>query len=299
MSDMGVNLGNIQFYTETTGTRSDDQALDKVMDSIMDAVPEGVSREEVGKAIDDAIKANPDASMKEIMEAAVNTINTDHGVTSDASEISAMKAAWDDFTTDTGLTGENIKEILTDPVSFVLSDENTSEVSVKKMLAMLYLLMIEMAGEESANQLLEGCKQRYEIMEIAKEKAGDLRTKAWVSFAAGAISAGIQIYGGAKGLNAAKAGNSSLAQAYGGQSGAYNTIAGGFSGGVNAVAGLATGHIDAHIAELDGESQVAQANKELADKMRQKVGDLISNLINMLQSMSQTDYQTMITIGRA
>ena len=67
---------------------------------------------------------------------------------------------------------------------------------------------------------------------------------------------------------------------------------------VTAGGGLAAGKIDADIAVNEGESQVASAEQEMANKMRQKASELIQSLFNILQNIAQVDYQTMTAIGR-
>lgn len=301
----GTGFENLQTYTEFTSNTQDNIAFENLVNTIMGEVPETVTREEVLDAINQAIADEPDATMEEVLEKAVETINQTQDLDDDV--VTKLHDAWDTFKSESGLSEDDISAILADPVDAVLSDgDNMSEVSLKKMLAMMYLLMIEIAGKESADELLIGCEQRDEIMEIAKEKAGNLRTKAWVSFATDMTAAAIQIGAGAmsmgaagKGLNAAKAGQSGLAQSYGGMATAYGSLGGGFSSLMKAGGNLGAGLIDARNAELDGESQVASANMDIANKMRQKAVELLQHLLSMLQGMSQADYQTMTTIGRA
>ncbi|MCK5099137.1 MAG: hypothetical protein KAR45_13600, partial [Desulfobacteraceae bacterium] len=264
------------------------------------AVPDATP-DEIGQAIDKIKAENPNWTMDQVFEAAIKQLNPN----CDDKTINEIRNSWQEFTGVSDLSKDDISQILASPLGFVLKDEGTSETSVKNLIALLMLLMIEIAGEESANQLLEGCKQRDSIMEIAKEKASDIRMKAVVNLVIGLCSAAVQIGASAaamssasKGMTAAKAGNMGLSTAYGAQGSAQAGIGQGLSTACNAIGGLITGLIDANIALLDGESQVASTNKDIADKLRQKATELMQSCLKLLESMSQADYQTMTAIGR-
>ncbi|MBI9092601.1 MAG: hypothetical protein JEZ12_25575 [Desulfobacterium sp.] len=297
----GTNFDSLQLYGEMTGTQQDDRALATLNDEILAAVP-GATPEEVGQTIDRIKAEKPNWTMDQVFEAAIKELNP----SCEAETINTIRAAWQEFTGVSNLSNDDIGNILASPLGFVTGDDQASERTIKETLAVLMLLMIEIAGEESANQMFEGFQQRDEIMTIAMEKADDIRTKAVISMVVGLASAAVQIGGSAmsmggasKGLNAAKVGNVGLAQAHGGMSSAWSGLGQGGSAVVNSVAGLLTGMIDAEIAIKDGESQVAGIQKETADKLRQKVGELIQACMNLLQAMNQADYQTMTAIGRA
>jgi hypothetical protein len=255
----------------------------------------------VGQAIDRIKTANPGWTMDQVFTAAVKVLNPG----CDTEKINQIRSSWQEFTGVSNLSSDDIGKILTKPADYVISNPEITEKTVKNTMAMLMLLMVEIAGEESANQLLEGFSQRDEIMAIAKEKASDIMSKAIVNLVVGLTSAAVQIgfsigamSSSAKGLNAAKAGDGTLSSAYGGKAMAISGLGQAGSSAVNALGGIITGMYDADIAIKDGESQVANINKETSDKLRQKATELIQNCISMLQSMSQADYQTMTAIGR-
>ncbi len=301
ISDIGgTNFDTLQLYAEMTGTEQDDQAIEKLNQDILAAIPDSTP-EEVGEAIDRIKTANPSWTMDQVFEAAVRELNPG----CDTEKINQIRTSWQEFTGISSLSTDDIGKILTNPAEYVLGNPEITEKTIKNTMAMLMLLMVEIAGEESANQLLEGFAQRDEIMAIAREKAKDIMAKAIVNLVVGLASAAIQIGASAsamsnasKGLNAAKAGDGALAGAYGGKSQAIAGLGQAGSSACSALGGLITGMYDADIAIKDGESQVANINKETSDKLKQKASELIQNCISMLQSMSQADYQTMTAIGR-
>ena len=296
---------NLHFYTAMTRSLADDKAFAGLVDTIMDTVPKGVTKDDVMAAINQAIADTPGADMDEILEAAVDRLNQDHGGIMDGAAAAALHDAWDTYKDASGLADDDIGAILADPVSVTLDQVEKSSTSIKQILAMLYLLMIELAGEESANQLLEGCAQRDQIKELAKEKASKIRTKAWIEFGTQMATATINVTSGmvsfgagGLGLGAALKGNQGASQSLGALGTSFGTFSSGISGGATAVSGVITGHIDARIAEIDGESQVAQGHMDIANKMKQRAIELFQGLLSMLQSISQADHTTMTAIGR-
>lgn len=295
----GNNFDTFQLYAEMTGNEQDDQILETLNTQILAAVPDATP-EQVGEAIDRIKSDNPNWTMGQVFEAAIGELNPD----CEADTINQIRSSWQEFTGVSNLSSDDIGEILASPAEFVLTND-ASETSIKNTIAILMLLQIDIAGEQSAFEMLEGCAQRDEIMRLAHEKADDIMAKAKIGLAVGLTSSAIQIgassasmSSASKGLTAAKAGNSGLAQAYGGKSSAYSGLGQGASGAVNAVGGLFTGMKDADIAIKEGESQVASIQKEAADKRKQKLGELIQSARDLLQSMSQADNQTLTTIGR-
>lgn len=308
----GNNFDTLQLYAEMTGTEQDDKALENLNQQILAAVPDKTP-EQVGEAIDKIKSDNPNWTMDQVFEAAIGELNPD----CDAEAINEIRSSWQEFTGVSNLSTDDVGKILASPFQFVTNDKDSSEKTIKNTLAVLMLLMVEIAGQESANQLFEGFQQRDEIMTIAKEKANDLRTKAIVSLVTGLISATIQIgasslamSSASKGLNASKAASApgltpqdsgslgSLSSSYGGMSNAWSGMGQAASGACNTVGGFISGMIDAKIAIKDGESQVAGIQKDTADKLRQKAGELVQAVMNLLQAMNQADYQTMTAIGR-
>ena len=83
----------------------------------------------------------------------------------------------------------------------------------------------------------------------------------------------------------------SMGQAYGG-------MGQGGAAALNALGGFIAAQMDAEMALIDGETQVANITKETADKLRQKAAELIQACMQLMQNISQADYQTMTTIGR-
>lgn len=297
----GITFSSLQLYTELTATEQDDTALQNLNQKILEAVPDA-SPDQVSEAIDRIKQEHPNWTMDQVFEAAVRELNPQI----EDAKINEIRNAWTEFTGVSNLSRDDISQILASPIDFVHGGGETNQTTLKSAIAALMLLMIELAGEESANELLIGCKERDNIMEIAKEKAELLKEKAITNLIMGLVSAGIQIgasmasfSSASKGMTAAKAGDGNLASAYGGKASAWAGLGQAGSAAVNAVGTYISGMIDAEIAIKDGESQVAQMNKEIADKMRQKATELIQACLQLLQSMAQADYQTMTAIGRA
>lgn len=293
------NFENLQIHASFTSGMDDDAAYHALVDQIMESMPEGVTRDDVMDAINKAIADEPDTPMEEILERVVKEINEAHGIKADNTTIKDLHNAWDAFQKDTGLADDKIASILVDPANLENFGE-LSETSIKEMLAWLYLVMIEIAGEESANQLYAGCRKRDEIMALARDKADKIRDKATIQFATQMVSAGLQVAGGAAGMRSGMRGikNPDMAMAYGAVGSGQSAIAQGFGQMGTAGGNLAAGKLDADIAIIEGESQVASAEQEMANKLRQKASELIQSLFNILQGMSQVDYQTMTAIGR-
>ena len=277
----GSTFGNLELYADLTDNTQDNEKLDALKNMILAAAPDATP-EEVGKAIDDAIaqaKAeNPDApvNMEEIFETAVKQLNSD---CSDEA-IQNIISAWQDFTGVSSLSQDDISQILVSPYVFVACDETTSVATIHNTMAMLILMMIEIAGEESADQLLAGFAEKDTIMAIAREKKSELTTKAWVNFAFGMTAAAVQGLAAFASMVPAAKGNQGLAQAF---SGLGQAISGMVNAGGQAWAGL----IDADIALLDGESQVAGMNKETRDKLKAKAEEVIKTLMNLLMTIAQ------------
>lgn len=293
-----VNLGNLDTYAAMTQTHHDDKAMVVLNEKIMAAVPDATPQE-IADQIDQIKAANPEMTMDQVFETAVKSLNPQ----CDADAINEIRSAWQTFVNVSNLSGDDIKAILKAPIEFSITNSADSETSIKQLMAMLMRLMIEIAGEESASQLLEGCQQRDEIEKLAKEKAGDMRVKAWTNLAVGLVSAGCQGVGALgsgifSGAGVVTYKNSSLSQSLGGVGGAINSMGQAGSTATNAVGSLFTGLTDAEIAIKEGKSQTTSINKETADKMRQKATELLQACMQLLQSMSQADYQTMTTIGR-
>jgi ribosomal protein L11 len=296
----GTNFDTLQLYAEMTGSKQDDQVIEKLNQQILAAVPDSTP-EEVGQAIDRIKTANPGQTMDEVFAAAVKELNPG----CDTDKINQIRSSWQEFTGVSNLSTDDIGKVLTNPAEYIVNNPDSTEKTIKNTMAMLMLLMVEIAGEESANQLLEGFAQRDEVMSIAKAKADDIRAKAIVSLVMGLVSAGVQIGTSAaamgiasKGFNATKAGDTALANLYGAKSQALSGFSQAGAGVCSTLGGTISGMFDAEIAIKDGESQVANIHKETSDKLRQKASELIQNCISMLQSMSQADYQTMTAIGR-
>ena len=296
----GTNFDTLQLYAEMTGTEQDDQIIEKLNQQILAAVPDS-NAEEVGEAIDKINTANPSWTMDEVFAAAVKELNP----SCDTDKINQIRSSWQEFTGVSNLSTDDIGKVLTNPTEYIVNNPDSTEKTIKNTMATLMLLMVEIAGEESANQLLEGFAQRDEVMSIAKAKANDIRAKAITNLVMGLISAGVQIGTSAAsmrmatiGAKAAKAGDTALASVYGAKSQALTGFGQAGAGVCSTLGGTISGMFDAEIAIKDGESQVANIQKETSDKLRQKATELIQNCISMLQSMSQADYQTMTAIGR-
>lgn len=331
---MNITFDNLSLYTHLTAdSNQDNQKLADLKNQMLSAVPDA-SQEEItaatDKAIQDARTANPDSplNMEEIFETAVRQLNP--GCENEA--ITRIRNAWQDFTGVNNLSQDDIGQILVSPFGFVASDENTSLATIQNTMAILFLLMIEIAGEESANQLLEGSIQAEKIMEIAKNKKNKLIEKAIVTAVTGFISAAVQgiastasmacsIKGlsdtnkGIKASNAAdalakdsgpelevntltKLGDSyfSKASASGSMGQAISGLGQAGGGAVNAIGGLWAGIIDGEIAVLDGESQVVNINKDTADKMKKKAEELIMAMMNILKTIAQARHDTLSNI---
>jgi len=301
INDIGVNnFDRLQIYAEMTESAQDDQIIETLNTQILAAVPDATPKQ-VGEAIDQIKADNPNWTMDQVFEAVIGELNPD----CEADTINQIRSSWQEFTGVSNLSNDDISEILASPIDFVSNDDAASETTIKNTLVILALLLIDIAGEESAFEMLEGCSQRDEIMKLAHEKAEDIKAKAKIGLAVGLTSSVVQIgassmsmSNASKGLTAAKAGNSGLAQAYGGKSSAWSGMGQGVSGAVNAVGGLLTGMKDADIAVNEGESQAAGIKKDAAASRKQKLAELIAAAQNILQAISQADNQTMTAIGR-
>ncbi|MBF0201651.1 MAG: hypothetical protein HQK66_10130 [Desulfamplus sp.] len=430
----GTNFDNLGIYSQLTATKTDDDALASLNKEIKAALPD-VKSSDIGQAIDKVRTENPDWTMDKVFDAVVRGLNPDCGTES----LNKIRAAWQDFTSCGNLSSDDVSQILRAPVEFAMNNSDVSQATIKNTLALLMLLMVEIAGEESASNLLEGAHKRDEILSLAQEKAKDIRVKAWVNLAVGVISSAVQIGSGVlslgsllkgKGGNAKKADpdkvsdikgniqdnktnvpdakgkeiekdlqkikadsdefvefdkfdtdskknplsldsendffnhnnkpesesskifsndivldpkdagydtdpgakekltmidqsdNKNLAADSDNKAKSENIIAKGIKGikgAAHLVGGLSegagklgpglsktvelagssiTGHIDANIALTDGKSQVTSIDKDTADKMRQKSGEMVQACLQLLQAMAQADYQTMTAIGR-
>ncbi|WP_022665964.1 hypothetical protein [Desulfospira joergensenii] len=297
----GNTFNSLSLYADLTDDAQDNEKLEALQNMILAAAPDATP-EQVGQAIDDAIaqaKAeNPDSpvNMEEIFETAVKSLNsecTDEAVTN-------IKNAWQEFTGINNLNQDDIGQILVSPFSFVATDEDASVATIQNTLALLVLLMIEIAGEESANQLLEGFDQKDTIMALAKEKAAKLREKAWVNFGFGLAAAGSQALGGLSQMIGSGVGlggvSEKAAKSWAGLGQGAGSLGQAGSTTCNAIAGLWTGLIDADIAEIEGKSQVASINKDTADKLKAKAEELIKTMINLLQTIAQAKHGVLTSI---
>lgn len=194
MNIEGNTFDSLRLYADLTADgQADNEKLAALNDQILAAVP-GATPEQVSLAIEEAMQQakneDPDApvDMAKIFETAVKQINSQCG----DEAIKNIINAWQDFTGVANLSKDDIGQILASPFGFVATDDNTSLSTIHNTMAILMLMMIEIAGEESANQLMEGFAQKDTIMEIAKQKKSELVTKAIVNMVVGLVSAGIQ-----------------------------------------------------------------------------------------------------------
>lgn len=273
MSDLSINT--ISSAMEIGFLGGDEGEWGDVENKLAELLP-GVDSDDLTAEIKKYIEANPSATPAEVLEAVVTKLNPD--VTTE--QVSALRTEWEQFATTTGLGPDTLLEIMATPET----SGSSSSMSVKDLMAQLMLLMIEIFGEEAANELLEGFSERDTIMDLAKEKAAQLRTQAWTQLAMGLCSAACSIAGGIGGMK--MAGNAAKSQA-------FSTIMQGFGKVFDSINQCATSMIQAHIAEIDGESQAAQVRKDTAQKLEDMARDLVKTMLEIYQNMASQEYQTM------
>ena len=277
-------LDALRDYGSETATADDDKALAQLNNKIMEALP-GVDSSTVGDAIDKAVAANPNMSMDEVFTQVVKSLNAD----CEDALINEIRSAWQSFAGVDNLTQDDIAGILP-PKGALDPSQVDTQMSIKEAIAFFMLAMIELAGEESASQLFQNTQLRDQIMDLAKEKASDLKTKAVVNLICGLVASGAQIAGGVMAMK------NSTNQAISGAWTGFGQAGGGMS---NSIGGCITGFIDADIAINEGKSQMLSTMKDANSQLRQKAIEVIQTCIQMLQSLAQADYQTMTAIGRA
>ena len=285
MSDMGIS--GYRATMEGSASGSVNKELADVSNMLNDLLPD-VDMAELDEAMQAYATAHPNATKADVLEAVVTQYKPD--ITN--SEVAALRTEWEQFTA-----------ALDDDPSWFLETQSSSMsnktgMSVQDMMAQLMLTMIEVFGEEAANQLLAGFSERDTIMALAKEKAAEMRFMAGMQLACGLASAGFQIAGGLGTMRMAT--NSMKPNVTQQQSTAMNTKAQGFGQVMTGTAKifdsfsqLMTGLSQAKIAELDGESQSAQIRKETAQKLEDSARDLITTMLNIYNDQQSRDYQNL------
>ena len=246
----------------------------KDVEQKLSALLPGIDSGELNSAIREYIQANPSATPAEVLEAVVTQL--DPSVTTE--QVSALRTEWEQFAQTTKLDAGELLGVMQLPG---VGDELTP-TSVKDMMAMLVLMMIELFGEEAADQLLEGFAERDNIMALAKEKATQMRTMAWIQLGTGLTSAAISIYGGCKGMKMDSGKAMAFSQAISGTAKLFD-VAGQFAGSM----------IQANIAEIDGKSAAAQIRKETSQKLEDMARDLIKTFMDVYDNLKSQEYQTM------
>lgn len=273
MSDL--TIGTVHAAMQSGEISGDQQEWADVENKLAELLP-GVDTGDLTDAVREQIKANPNATPAEVLEAVVKELNPEVG----SAEVSALRSEWEQFAQSTGMEPSELLEIMKTP-------ETGSEVtatSIKDMMADLMAMMIQLFGEEAASQLLEGFAERDTVMALAKQKASEMRTMAWCQLGLGLCSAATSIVGGIGGMR--MAGNAAKSQA-------FSTMMGGGAKVFDSLSQMSTSLIQANIAELDGESQSAQMRKETAQKLEDMARDLIKVMIDIYNSMMSQEYQTM------
>ncbi len=234
----------------------------------------GVDSQTLSSAIANYIEAHPTATPGEVLEAVVSQLNP--AVASE--QVAALRTEWEQFAATTTLDAASLLEVMKTPAAGAPTIE-----SVRDIMAMLVLLMIEIMGEESASQLMEGFAQRDEIMALAKEKAAEMRTMAWTQLALGLTSAAISIAGGLMGMGFKDSSQAML----------WSQVVAGSAKLFDSASQFAASMIQANIAEIEGQSQVAQVRKETAQKLEDLARDMIRAFMEIYNSLLQQQYQTM------
>ncbi|WP_028588050.1 hypothetical protein [Desulfocurvus vexinensis] len=233
----------------------------------------GIDTQTLSAAITDYIEAHPSATPGEVLEAVVNQLNP--GLAAD--QVAALRTEWEQFAATTTLDAASLLAVMKTP------EEVVTPQSVRDLMAMLLMLMIEVMGEESASQLMEGFAQRDEIMALAKEKAAEMRAMAWTQLALGLTSAAISIVGGLAGMGFKDSSKAML----------WSQVVAGSAKLFDTASQFATSMIQANIAEIEGKSQVAQIRKETAQKLEDLARDLVRTFMEIYNSLLQQQYQTM------
>ena len=273
-----------------------DKELADVANMLNELLPD-VDMAELDEAMQAYAMAHPEATKADVLEAVVKQYKPD--ITT--SEIAALRTEWEEFS-------EALEALKDDQGWFTeiqgsYMDMKTG-MSVMDMMAELRLMMVEVFGEEAASNMLQGFAERDALMELAKEKAEEMRFMAGAQLACGLASAGFQIAGG---LGTMKMATNSMKTGVTQQaSTALNTKAQGFGQVMSGTAKifdtfsqLMTGLSQARIAELDGESQSAQIRKETAQKLEDMARDLISTVLNLYNEQASRDYQNLSKVFNA
>ena len=234
----------------------------------------GIDTQTLSAAITDYIEAHPSATPGEVLEAVVNQLNP--GLATE--QVAALRTEWEQFAATTSLDAASLLAVMKTP-----EETGPTIQSMRDIMAMLLMLMIEIMGEESASQLMEGFAQRDEIMALAKEKAAEMRAMAWVQLAMGLTSAAISIVGGLAGMGIKDSSKAML----------WSQVVSGSAKLFDTASQFATSMIQANIAEIEGKSQVAQVRKETAQKLEDLARDLIRTFMELYNSLLQQQYQTM------
>lgn len=283
MSDLTINSISTAI---SSGTIDGDLSEWQDVKDQLSALLPNVSSEELTTAIQEYMQANPTATPAEVLEAVVTNLNPN----ASAEAVAALRTEWEQFADTTGLNASALLYVMAMPET---EGTEVTRESVKDMMANLMMLMIEIFGEEAASQLLEGFSERDTIMELAKQKAEEMRTQAGWQLAMGLTSATIQIAGGLWSMNAAgKTLNMSESEAAAMNSkiqGA-NMAIGGSAKIADTFGSFMSTMIQANIAELDGEMSAAQIRKETADKLQNMAQDLINHFMTIYTDMASREY---------
>jgi len=295
----GTVFDNLETYAQITSTGEDDAILEKLNQLIFEAVPDA-DPGEVGEKIDEILKQNPTWTIDQVLEAVVTSLNPGCG----DDIISEIKTAWEAFTGVSDLSSDDVADIIENPASFAVNDSDNASVSLKQAIKILMLLLVEIAGDESAAMLEQGVLERDNIEALGEKKATEIITKGWIEGSVQALSGLCSILGSiGTGVGAAggfkNVGNTVKSQAWGNMGQSLSGFCSALSSLCSSTGSVITGYIDADIAIIDSEGQQAQIRKDTADQLKNSAATLIDTALSLLKTMGQADYQTMTAIGRA
>jgi len=258
-----------------SGTLSGDASEWQDVEDKLTALLPGVDSDTLSQAIEEYVAAHPSATPSEVLTAVAQELNPDLTT----AEVAALRTEWEEFAATTGTDASELLTVMSTPETSSSSDTQT----IRELMAMLMMLMIEIFGEEAASQLLEGFAQRDTIMALAKEKAEELRDMAATQLALGLVSAAVSIAGGAAGMAMS---SPSLAMA-------WNQVVSGAAKIFDSISQYVGSMAPANIAEIDGQSQAAQIRKETADKLEDMARDLIKATLEIYTALQQQEYQNL------
>jgi hypothetical protein len=270
---MSITITGISTALGADLMAGDEKEWQDVEQTLTELLP-GVDTTTLSAAITSYIEAHPSATPGEVLEAVVTQLNPSLAT----DQVAALRTEWEQFAASTSLDAASLLEVMKTPEP----DAPTIE-SMRDIMAMLLMLMIEIMGEESASQLMEGFAQRDQIMALAKEKAAEMRAMAWTQLAMGLTSAAISIVGGLAGMGFKDSSKAML----------WSQVVAGSAKLFDTASQFATSMIQANIAEIEGKSQVAQVRKETAQKLEDLARDLIKTFMEIYNSLLQQQYQTM------